>query len=68
MKRGSKHRVLGRRGFRCDLTFLWPLSSEAKQDGAEVTTLTGSTNIISCIYLIGFESYTCSVVVITLPP
>lgn len=48
---------------RCGLAFLWPLSSGAKQDGAEITTLTGSPDIILCIYLIGFESCTCSVMV-----
>lgn len=53
-----------RGGLRCNPTFLWPSSSGAKQDGAETTTPTGSTDIILRIYLIGFESCTCSVVVI----
>lgn len=57
----------GREALRCNLSFLWPPSTGAKQDGAEITTLTGSTDIILCIYLTGFESSTCSVV-ITLPP
>lgn len=61
-QRGSEAASTMYRGggaLRCDLTFLWPPSSGAKQDGAERTTLTGSTDIILCIYLIGFESCTC---------